>query len=842
MTALPQESKEQTASRITNQIASEMKVRPQQIAVAVALMDEGATVPFIARYRKEVTGGLDDTQLRLIEERLLYLRELEDRRVAILKSIHDQGKLTDALIAAITVAETKQALEDIYLPFKPRRRTKAMIAREAGLEPLARALMADPKLDPQVEAAKYINIDSAAYAALSPEDLKKSQAGDESINGGVPFVPDIKTALDGARDILAEEFSEMAPLLAKLREFLWSHGLLTAKVVPGQEMAEEEKFRDYYSYSEPIRVVPSHRALALFRGRQLGVLQLKLSLEESQESMIPQPCEVMIAKHVGIESLGRAADKWLAEVCRWTWRVKTSLSLEMALFTQLREAAETEAIKVFARNLHELLLAAPAGPKVVMGVDPGIRTGCKVAVVDATGKLLETATIYPHEPRKDWDGSLATLGALCVKHQVSLVAIGNGTASRETDRLIKDLMRLVNGQKSSSGVMSLQKIVVSEAGASVYSASELAALEFPNLDVSLRGAVSIARRLQDPLAELVKIEPKAIGVGQYQHDVNQYQLSRTLDAVVEDCVNAVGVDLNTASVPLLSKVSGLNAGLAKSIVSYRDSKGRFNNRESLKEVPRLGEKAFEQAAGFLRITEGDNPLDQSSVHPESYPLVEKILKKLNQPVTALLGNKELINKVAANEVMKDLVDEQFGIVTIKDILTELEKPGRDPRPEFKTATFEEGVEDINQLTPGMILEGVVTNVAAFGAFIDIGVHQDGLVHVSALADKFVKDPHEVVKAGQVVKVKVLEVDVKRRRIGLTMKLNDVAPSNSANRAKGTHGTDGVNGINGEKGKNIPDERKSVKPTGQRQQPSFAPVGNTAFADAFAKLKDLKVKK
>jgi uncharacterized protein len=773
MSELPLESAEQIALRINKQIATEMNVRPQQIAVAIALMDEGATVPFIARYRKEVTGGLDDTQLRGIEERLLYLRELEDRRVTILKSIHEQGKLTDALLKSIGAADTKQALEDLYLPFKPRRRTKAMIAREAGLEPLARALMADPKLDPQVEAIKYINIDPVAYAAVSPEDLKKSQAGDESVNGGVPFVPDVKTALDGARDILAEEFSEMAPLLAKLREFLWSQGLFTAKVVDGKELAEEEKFRDYYAYSELIRLVPSHRALALFRGRQFGVLQLKLSLEESQESLVPHPCEVMIAKYVGIESLGRAADKWLAEVCRWTWRVKTSLSLEMALFTQLREAAETEAIKVFARNLHELLLAAPAGPRVVMGVDPGIRTGCKVAVVDATGKLLETTTIYPHEPRKDWDGSLATLGGLCVKYQVSLVAIGNGTASRETDRLIKDLMKLLNSQKSSSGDFGLQKIVVSEAGASVYSASELAALEFPELDVSLRGAVSIARRLQDPLAELVKIEPKAIGVGQYQHDVNQFQLSRTLDAVVEDCVNAVGVDLNTASVPLLSKVSGLNAGLARNIVSFRDSKGRFNNRESLKEVPRLGDKAFEQAAGFLRITGGDNPLDQSSVHPESYPLVEKILKQLGQPVTAVLGNKELISKVAANDVMSQLVDDKFGVVTIKDILAELEKPGRDPRPEFKTATFEEGVEDIGQLLPGMILEGVVTNVAAFGAFIDIGVHQDGLVHVSALADKFVKDPHEVVKAGQVVKVKVLEVDVKRRRIGLTMKLNDL---------------------------------------------------------------------
>jgi uncharacterized protein len=546
----------------------------------------------------------------------------------------------------------------------------------------------------------------------------------------------------------------------------------------------------------------------------LGVLQLKLSLEESQEELIPHPCEVMIAKHVGIEPLGRPADKWLAEVCRWTWRVKTSLSLEMALFAQLREAAETEAIKVFARNLRELLLAAPAGPRVVMGVDPGIRTGCKVAVVDATGKLLETGTIYPHEPRKDWDGSLAILGALCVKHQVSLIAIGNGTASRETDRLIKDLMKLVAGKTT----LALQKIVVSEAGASVYSASELAAQEFPDLDVSLRGAVSIARRLQDPLAELVKIEPKAIGVGQYQHDVNQFQLSRTLDAVVEDCVNAVGVDLNTASVPLLSKVSGLNAGLARNIVAFRDTKGRFNNREALKEVPRLGDKAFEQAAGFLRISGGDNPLDQSSVHPESYPLVQKILSQLGKPVSEVVGNKELLKKVATN----DFVDDQFGIVTIKDILSELEKPGRDPRPEFKTASFEEGVEDINQLVPGMVLEGVVTNVAAFGAFIDIGVHQDGLVHVSALADKFVKDPHEVVKAGQVVKVKVLEVDVKRRRIGLTMKLNDVAPTTSS----------GLKSDRAERG----GRNSNGSSSHQSQQRSAGPQGNTAFAAAFEKLK------
>jgi uncharacterized protein len=815
------ESAEQIALRINNQIAKEMNVRPQQIAVSIALMDEGATVPFIARYRKEVTGGLDDTQLRGIEERLLYLRELEDRRVAILKSIFDQDKLTDALAKSIAAAETKQALEDLYLPYKPRRRTKAMIAREAGLEPLARSLMADPTLDPQVEAAKYINIDATAYAALSADQIKKSQAGEE---GTHPYVPDVKTALDGARDILSEEFSETAPLLSKLREFLWTQGFMTSKVADGKEMAEEEKFRDYYAYSEPIRLVPSHRALALFRGRQLTVLQLKLSLEESQESLVPHPCEVMIAKHVGIESLGRPADKWLAEVCRWTWRVKTSLSLEMALFTQLREAAETEAIKVFARNLHELLLAAPAGPKVVMGVDPGIRTGCKVAVVDATGKLLETSTIYPHEPRKDWDGSLAVLGALCVKHQVSLVAIGNGTASRETDRLVKDLMKLLSA-KQGSDAHPLQKIVVSEAGASVYSASELAALEFPELDVSLRGAVSIARRLQDPLAELVKIEPKAIGVGQYQHDVNQFQLSRTLDAVVEDCVNAVGVDLNTASVPLLSKVSGLNAGLARNIVSFRDTKGRFNNREALKEVPRLGDKAFEQAAGFLRISGGDNPLDQSSVHPESYPLVEKILKQLGQPVTEVIGNKELIKQVAANDVIQKLVDDKFGVVTIKDILAELEKPGRDPRPEFKTATFEDGVEDINQLIPGMILEGVVTNVAAFGAFIDIGVHQDGLVHVSALADKFVKDPHEVVKAGQVVKVKVLEVDVKRRRIGLTMKLNDSAPSSSHSSSTSSRSDAGDKS-----------QARSSKPSHQAQSRSQAPQGNTAFAEAFAKLK------
>lgn len=770
--------------QIINRIATELNVRPAQVAATVALLDEGATVPFIARYRKEITGNLDDTQLRNLEERLFYLRELETRRLAVLASIKEQGKLTEALEKSILEAQTKQELEDLYLPYKPKRRTKAMIAKEAGLEPLARALLADPKLDPQVEAEKYVN--------TKPAD-----------EGGVA---DVKAALDGARDILAEEFAEDAELLGNLREYLWQHGLINSKVVAGKELAEEEKFRDYYDYSEAIRLVPSHRALALFRGRNAGVLQIKLGLGEEQDAMVPHPCELKVAAHVGVAQLGRPADKWLGEVCRWAWRVKILLHLEIALFTQLREASESEAIRVFSKNLHELLLAAPAGPQVVMGIDPGIRTGCKVAVVDATGKLLDTSTIYPHEPRKDWDGSLAVLGALCMKHEVSLIAIGNGTASRETDKLVKDLMK---------NLPKLKKLVVSEAGASVYSASELAALEFPNLDVSIRGAVSIARRLQDPLAELVKIEPKAIGVGQYQHDVNAFQLARSLDAVVEDCVNAVGVDLNTASAPLLSKVSGLNNTLAKNIVSYRDTHGRFVSREKLLEVPRLGEKAFEQSAGFLRINGGDNPLDQSSVHPEAYPVVQKILAKIGQPIGQVMGNPEALKTLSPNE----FVDDKFGLLTIKDILQELVKPGRDPRPEFKTASFDEGVEEIHQLVPGMILEGVVTNVAAFGAFVDIGVHQDGLVHVSALADKFVKDPHEVVKAGQVVKVKVQEVDVKRRRIALTMRLSDEstpslktgAPSNRSNENRGN------------------DSRN--KPLNKPAQPA-----GSAMADAFAKLK------
>jgi len=772
---------------IVQRIANELKVRPAQVSAAVTLLDEGATVPFIARYRKEVTGNLDDTQLRLLEERLFYLRELEARRETILASIQEQGKLTEDLQKQILEAQTKQELEDLYLPYKPKRRTKAMIAKEAGLEPLARALMADPSLDPEEQAQAYVN----------------NKPADE---GGVPTT---KAALDGARDILAEEFSEDAQLLGQLRDYLWQHGFLQSKVASGKELAEEEKFRDYYDYAEPIRIVPSHRALALFRGRQLGVLQLKLSLGEELDALPVHPCETKIAEHFKIQSLGRPADKWLAEVCRWSWRVKILLHLEIALFTQLREAAEQEAIRIFSKNLQELLLAAPAGPQVVMGIDPGIRTGCKVAVVDATGKLLETTTIYPHEPRKDWQGSLAVLGALCMKHAVTLIAIGNGTASRETDKLVKDLMK---------NLPKLQKIIVSEAGASVYSASELAAQEFPELDVSLRGAVSIARRLQDPLAELVKIEPKAIGVGQYQHDVNAFALARSLDAVVEDCVNAVGVDLNTASAPLLSKVSGLNAGLAKNIVTYRDAHGRFTSRQKLRDVPRLGDKAFEQAAGFLRITGGDNPLDQSAVHPEAYPLVERILKKVNQPIDQVMGNPEIIKLISPSE----FVDEKFGAPTIKDILQELVKPGRDPRPEFKTAVFDENVEEINQLIPGMVLEGVITNVAAFGAFVDIGVHQDGLVHVSALADKFVKDPHEVVKAGQVVKVKVLEVDIKRQRIALTMRMSDTPGSVNHSQRSNDQGS-----------KSNSNDRGVDR---ARQSQSRQPVGNSAMADALAKLK------
>lgn len=735
--------------KIISLLAKELNAGTRQVTAAVALLDEGSTVPFIARYRKEATGNLDDTQLRTLEERLLYLRELEIRRAAILASIEEQGKLTDALRERVEAAATKQAVEDLYLPFKPKRRTRAQIAREAGLEPLADGLLADPTLNPEQEALKYIRVIPAAE-------------GIEAVT-----VPDAKTALEGARDILMERFAETADLLAALRIRLWEQGVLTSTVVKGKEQAEEEKFRDYYAYAETIKTIPSHRALALFRGRALGVLKLELGLGETMEAVIPHPCVSMIAAHAGIQDRNRPADKWLAAVCDWAWRVKLQTQLSIELLVQLREAAETEAIKVFARNLHQLLLAAPAGPKAVLGLDPGVRTGCKVAVVDATSKLLDTATIYPHQPRNDWQGALETLVRLVIQHGVELISIGNGTASRETDKLAVEVIKMVAVHKPDQKIA---KIVVSEAGASVYSASAFAAAEFPELDVSLRGAVSIARRLQDPLAELVKIEPKAIGVGQYQHDVNQRALARSLDATVEDCVNAVGVNVNTASAPLLERVSGLNKALAKNIVDYRDANGPFPNRTAIRNVPRLGEKTFEQAAGFLRIPDGDNPLDRSAVHPEAYPVVERILTRLGTGIAEVMRQPAALKGLSPS----DFTDEKFGVPTVRDILTELEKPGRDPRPEFKTATFREGVESLSDLQAGMVLEGVVTNVAAFGAFVDVGVHQDGLVHVSALANKFVKDPHEVVKPGQIVKVKVLEVDLKRQRISLTMRIDGAA--------------------------------------------------------------------
>ncbi|HTJ91924.1 MAG TPA: Tex family protein [Pararobbsia sp.] len=778
---------ETVALKIVQRIATELAVQPRQVAATVELLDGGATVPFIARYRKEITGDLDDTQLRTLEERLIYLRELEDRRSTILQSIEEQGKLTDALAEAIGAADSKQTLEDLYLPYKPKRRTRAQIAREAGLDPLAQALLADPTLDPQTEAARYV-------------DAEKG-------------VADTKAALDGARDILSEQFGETADLLGKLREWLWNEGVVSSKVVEGKELEEGEKFRDYYDYDETLHTIPSHRALALFRGRNAGVILVKLGLGEELDAQTPHPGEMRIASHVGVRQQGRPADKWLGDVCRWCWRVKVQPHLESDLLTQLRETAESEAIHVFARNLKDLLLAAPAGPKAVIGLDPGLRTGVKVATVDRTGKVLATDAIFPHEPRRDWDGSIAKLARMAMATQAELISIGNGTASRETDKLAAELI-------AKHPELKLQKIVVSEAGASVYSASELAAKEFPDLDVTLRGAVSIARRLQDPLAELVKIDPKAIGVGQYQHDVNQRELARSLDAVVEDCVNAVGVDLNTASVALLSRVSGLNATLARNIVDYRDQNGAFPNREHLKKVPRLGDKTFEQAAGFLRINQGDNPLDRSSVHPEAYPVVERIVAKVKKDITALIGNRDALKGLSPAE----FVDDRFGLPTVRDILSELEKPGRDPRPEFKTATFREGVEKIADLTPGMQLEGVVTNVAAFGAFVDVGVHQDGLVHVSAMSNRFIKDPHEVVKAGQVVQVKVLEVDVKRQRIALTMRMSDeVGATSGGGRSAGASSGNGNGGT------------RSPAPRGNAPRQREAEQQN-AMAAAFAKLK------
>jgi protein Tex len=791
---------EATPHKIVQLIAKELGVAAQQVLSAISLLDDGSTVPFIARYRKEVTGNLDDTQLRNLEERLLYLRELEERRATIVVSIEEQGKLTDELRATIEAADTKQRLEDIYLPYKPKRRTRAQIAREAGLEPLADALFADPTLDPHHEAAKFVNVTPAAD-------------GVEAIN-----VPDAKAALDGARDILVERFAETAELLATLRARLWDEGIVTSKVMKDKETAAEEKFRDYYAYAETIRTIPSHRALALFRGRTLGILTVELGLGEPLEAAVPHPCVAMIAAHFGIQDRGRPADKWLADVCLWTWRVKAHLHLSTELLMQLREAAETEAIKIFGRNLHELLLAAPAGPKAVLGLDPGIRTGCKVAVVDATGKLLETATIYPHQPRNDWQGSLTTLARLVLQHGVELISIGNGTASRETDKLAAEVIRLVADKKPEQ---KLTKIVVSEAGASVYSASAFAAAEFPELDVSLRGAVSIARRLQDPLAELVKIDPKSIGVGQYQHDVNQRALARSLDATVEDCVNAVGVDINTASAPLLARVSGLNKVLAKNIVEYRDANGPFQNRTTILRVPRLGDKTFEQAAGFLRINHGDNPLDRSSVHPEAYPVVERILARINKGIAEVMGQPAVLKGLSPAE----FTDEKFGVPTVRDILFELEKPGRDPRPEFKTATFQDGIDSLADLRPGMVLEGVVTNVAAFGAFVDIGVHQDGLVHVSALANKFVKDPHEVVKPGQIVKVKILEVDEKRQRISLTMRLED---------ASGASSRVGIAKV--ETQAQAGRDRRDHRPTAPARSPEREPQTTGAIAMALARAK------
>lgn len=718
---------------ITHVIAKELAVAPAQVNAAVGLLDEGATVPFIARYRKEVTEGLDDTQLRQLEIRLIYLRELEDRRGVVLKSIEEQGKLDDALRDKILGVESKTELEDLYLPYKPKRRTKAQIAREAGLEPLADSLLNDPTLTPETVAADYLN-----------EEAEIKTATD---------------ALDGAKQILMERFAEDAELVGKLREYLWDKGVLCSEVVEGKQEAGK-KFSDYFEYSEAIKSVPSHRALALFRGRNEDILSLILDVPRDDERA-PHPCEVMVASHFGLEDQGRAADKWLLQCATWAWKIKLQTKIDVDLKLRLREQAEEASMTVFAKNLSALLLAAPAGAMTTIGLDPGIRTGVKVAVIDETGKLLETTTIYPHPPKKQWDESIHALAKMAERHKAGLVAIGNGTASRETDRLVADLMK-------QHTKLRLQKIVVSEAGASVYSASELAAKEFPELDVSLRGAVSIARRLQDPLAELVKIDPKSIGVGQYQHDVNQTQLGRTLDGVVEDCVNAVGVDVNSASAELLTHVSGLSTTLASNIVAFRNQNGAFKSRKQLLDVPRLGQKTFEQAAGFLRIREGDNALDASAVHPEAYPVVKKISDDTKLDIRDLIGNSGVLKSINA----ANFTDDTFGLPTVKDILAELEKPGRDPRPEFKTAEFKEGVEEMKDLREGMILEGVVTNVTNFGAFVDIGVHQDGLVHISVLADKFVKDPHDVVSAGDVVKVKVMEVDLQRKRIGMSMRLND----------------------------------------------------------------------
>jgi protein Tex len=720
---------------IHRQIAQELGVREQQVEATVALLDGGATVPFVARYRKEITGALDDAQLRTLEERLNYLRELEARRAAILESVREQGKLDAALEAAIMAADSKGRLEDIYLPFKPKRRTKAEIAKEAGLEPLSEQLLTQPQHDPQIVAASFVD----------------SEKG----------VADVAAALDGARAILVERFAEDADLIGALREQMWSNGLMASTVRNGKK-TEGEKFKDYFEFSEPLHKLPSHRILALFRGEKEEILDLQLQPEaQAAVAGVPSSAELKIAHRFAISDQGRPGDRWLAETVRWAWRTKIQMHLGIDLRMRLWTAAETEAVRVFASNLRDLLLAAPAGARVTMGLDPGFRSGVKVAVVDATGKVKTTLAVYPHEPQKRWDEALAVLGKLAVAHKVDLIAIGNGTASRETDRLAMELVKLLPDLKMS-------KIVVSEAGASVYSASAFASEELPELDVTMRGAVSIARRLQDPLAELVKIDPKAIGVGQYQHDLGETKLARSLDAVVEDCVNAVGVDANTASAPLLARVSGIGSGLAQSIVQHRDANGPFKSRKGLKEVPRLGPKAFEQCAGFLRINDGEDPLDASGVHPEAYPVVRRILSVTKSDIKALIGNAEIVRQLKP----QSFVDDTFGLPTVTDILRELEKPGRDPRPAFKAAVFKEGVETLKDLKPGMVLEGTVTNVAAFGAFVDIGVHQDGLVHISAMSKTFIRDPREVVKSGDIVKVKVLEVEVDRKRIALTLRLDD----------------------------------------------------------------------
>jgi uncharacterized protein len=807
--------------KIIAQIAQELRVHTRQVQAAVELLDGGATVPFIARYRKEVTDGLDDIQLRELEARLSYLRELADRLQTVIKAIEEQGKMTPALLASLVGAATKQELEDLYLPFKLKRRTKGQLAREAGLEPLADALLANPELVPAVEALAYV---IPMRPVVEGEDKQ-------------PDFSTVQAVLDGVRDLLSERWAETPALVQDLREWLWTEGLFQSKLMDGKDEsnADVAKFRDYFDYDEPIGRVPSHRALAVFRGRGLEILDAKLVLPELDAGskspsasagtasvaakMRAAPAvslaEGRMALKLGWSHKGRAADDLIRKCVAWTWRVKLSLSTERDLFTRLREAAEKVAIKVFADNLRDLLLAAPAGPRVVLGLDPGIRTGVKVAVVDTTGKLVETATVFPHEPRKDWEGSLHILGKLCEKHGVNLIAIGNGTASRETDKLAADLITLM--AKASDRL--IEKVVVSEAGASVYSASEFASQEMPDVDVSLRGAASIARRLQDPLAELVKIDPKSIGVGQYQHDVNQSELAKTLEAVVEDCVNSVGVDLNTASVPLLSRVSGLSGSVAKAVVRWREANGAFNNRQQLMQVTGLGAKTFEQSAGFLRIRGGDNPLDMTGVHPETYSVVEQIIAKMAKPVGELMGRADML-KTLKPELF---ANEKFGVITVKDILGELEKPGRDPRPDFKVARFNEGVDDIKDLVEGMVLEGTVSNVAAFGAFVDLGVHQDGLVHVSQLAHKFVSDAREIVKTGDIVKVQVVEVDVARKRIALTMKLG-AAPARRD--AAGDNRFQGA----------APQQRARSGGPGLASQGS-TPAAN-AMTSAFAKLKGL----